>query len=164
MRFRLEIVRLTTCVLMLGCATAWAAADASIPQKWKLAYTSTSEPTRGIYVGQLKFLSYADPSKPDAGSATFDVWGKAVYKKPQSRGALTYSVDIVELRLDCAASTVTPLREVLQDADGKTILDDRKAKATKHVDFNGMSDLDSVALDENIAFIATDFTCSADLD
>jgi hypothetical protein len=112
----------------------------------------------------MTLMSYADPTKQDAGSAAFDVWGKAVYKKPQARGNLIFTTDIIEFKLECAASTVTQLREMLQDSGNRILLDDRKARAPRYVDFNHVTDLDGLPMDENIAFIATDFTCDSDLD
>ncbi|HEY3858217.1 MAG TPA: hypothetical protein VGM47_01245 [Gammaproteobacteria bacterium] len=151
-------------MFVLGCATAWAADDMPIPATWKLASSIPEEPIRDIYIGKATFLHYADLAKPDAGSATFKVWGKYVYKKPQVRGSVTYSADVVEFTLDCAASTVTRLREALQDADGKTLVDDKKQKTTRHVDLKDMEDVGTAPPEDIIAFIASDFTCAADLD
>ncbi|HEY3858216.1 MAG TPA: hypothetical protein VGM47_01240 [Gammaproteobacteria bacterium] len=164
MRIRFEVIRLLACVLVLGCAPAGGSADAPVPDAWKLAATTSSEPIRQLYIGKMTLISYANSKRQDASSAMFDVWGKAVYKKPQARGNLIFTTDIVEFKLDCAASTVTQLREVLQDSGNKILLDDKKAKAPRRVDFNHVSDLDSVPTDENVAFIATDFTCDSDLD
>lgn len=168
MRFKLPLKTaraiLLADLLSACCVAAWASDDSSIPGNWKLAVTSPSEPQREIYIGKLHLLSYANPSKPDAGTASFEVWGKVVYKMPQTRGAFTFSTEILEVRLDCATDTVTPLRDVLIDGSEKTVLDDKTPKKPGHPDFKNVADVDELPTDQGIAFIATDFTCDADLD
>ena len=156
------LVSATACVLAypaLGMADG-----ASIPGDWKLAATITYEPAMEMYIGKLTVVSFPDPRKPDAGRATYEIWGKYVYKKPQIRDGRSFTTDIVEFNLDCNVSTIADKREILQDADGKTVSDDTRAGTPKKVDFPAIRDLSGYSEQVNIAYASMNFTCNSDGD
>jgi hypothetical protein len=138
--------------------------EASIPSSWRLIASVTYEPAMDVYFGKLTLSHYVNPKSQDAGRATFDVWGKYVYKKPQVRGGRSFTTDIVEFSLDCNASTIADVREILQDADGNTVYDKVGPATPKKIDFRSIRDLSGYPEAVNIAYATMNFTCNSDGD
>ncbi len=150
--------------VLLPLTVAASVLDPPIPDVWKLAATTVGKPVKQIYLGKNAFLRYANPAKLDAGSATFDVWGKFVYTEPQTRGGKIFTTDIIHFELDCDASTTRLLREVLLDADGKLVRDYKQAGLLQKFDPGYTGDLDELPMAAEIALTDQDFTCDADTD
>ena len=135
--------------------------DVPIPSNWQLVATTVDKPIKEVYLGGIKNLSYLDPAKRDPNTATYSVWGKFVYIEPQTTGKKTFTTDIINIKLDCNTERIMTLREVLEDASGKIVSDNRVTRKGKKVDPR-TSDLSVLPIDENIALSAWEWACEAD--
>ena len=146
-------------VLIFACSSA-IAGHSPIPDQWHRSFRTPIEPVRTYFFGPISKISISNGKKGAPAETGYTVWGKVEYKRLQGAGR-QYMTDILQLQVNCSASSVSTLREVKLGQSGNTVSDVSNPAGAHVFDADDDENLGRLPVDTGLAIGTWELTCDS---